>query len=241
MLNKNKEIICIIQARLGSKRFPKKIFKKIKKERLINILFKRISKSKIIKKVVVAIPKNKKNDILFEYLVKKKIPSFRGSEKNVLSRYFKAAKKYKADIIVRVTSDCPLLSADIIDEHLKLYLKGKYKIMNNYSSKTYPVGISFSIVDFETLTKAYKNAVKAYDKEHVMPYIYRNNKSKRLMTTYSKNYNFLRLTLDYPEDLITIKNVYNNFHPNLFFSWKKVVKLYEENASLFKKNINIKN
>ena len=87
---------------------------------------------------VIAIPDEKKDDELSRYLLKKKIPFFRGNEKNVLNRYFKATKHYKGDIIIRVTSDCPLLSADIIDEHLEVYIK-KNKIVSNYLSKTYPV------------------------------------------------------------------------------------------------------
>lgn len=233
---KKKNIICIIQARLGSKRFPKKIFKKIKGERLINLLYKRLNKSSKINKIVVAIPDSKKDDILLKYLKKKKIPFFRGSEKNVLGRYFDTAKHFKGDIIIRVTSDCPLLSSDIIDKHLKLYLKKKNKVITNYLSKTYPVGISFSILDFKTLKKANDNATKAYDKEHVMPYIYRNMKSKILKTSLNLNYNFLRLTLDYKEDLVTIKKIYNYFYPDIYFSWKKVVSLYKKQPTLFKAN-----
>lgn len=239
-MNKKKNIICIIQARLGSTRFPKKIFERINKETILNLLYKRIKKSLKINKVIVAIPDDKKDDELSRYLLKKKIPFFRGNEKNVLNRYFNAAKHYKGDIIIRVTSDCPLLSADIIDEHLDVYVKKKKKIVSNYLSKTYPVGISFSIFDFKSLRMANKNAFRAYDKEHVMPYMYRNMKSRILKTSYDYNYNFLRLTIDYPEDLITIKKIYNYFHPNIYFSWKKVIKLYKKKPILFKENINIK-
>lgn len=239
-MNKKKKIICIIQARLGSKRFPRKIFKKINGERIINLLYKRINKSLTIDKVIVAIPNKKKDDDLSKYLIKKKIPFFRGSEKNVLNRYFNTAKHFNGDIIIRVTSDCPLLSADIIDQHLKLYIKNKNKIVNNYLSKTYPVGISFSIFDFKSLEAANKYASRSYDKEHVMPYIYRNMSSRVLKTSFSHNYNFLRLTLDYPEDLITIRKVYKHFHPNIYFSWKKVIHLYEKKPILFKENLNIK-
>ena len=113
-----KKIICIIQARLGSTRFPGKIFKNIKGNKIIHLLFKRMKKSKLINKIVIAIPNTKKDDRLYKYLKEKKINIFRGAEKNVLDRYYKAAKYYKADVIIRVTSDCPVLSADIVDEHI---------------------------------------------------------------------------------------------------------------------------
>lgn len=234
-----KKIICIIQARLGSTRFPGKIFKNIKRNKIIHLLFKRIKKSKLINKIVIAIPNTKKDDRLYKYLKKKKINIFRGNEKNVLDRYYKAAKYYKADVIIRVTSDCPVLSADIVDEHIKIYFKKKCKVLSNYLTKTYPVGISFSIFDYESLKKAKIMATSKYDKEHVMPFIYRNMRTKLLKTSTNPNYKKLRLTLDYPEDLVTIKNIFNEMYPNIYFSWKKVIKLYHKKPLLFK-NLNIK-
>ena len=234
-----KKIICIIQARLGSSRFPSKIFKSIRNNKIIYLLFKRIKKSKLINKIVIAIPSAKKDDRLYKYLKRKKINIFRGNEKNVLDRYYNAAKYYNADIIIRVTSDCPLLSSDIIDEHLKIYFKKKCRVLSNYLSKTYPVGISFSIFDFELLEKAKIMAISKYDKEHVMPYIYRNMRSELLKTSTNPIYKKLRLTLDYPEDLTTIKNIFDEMHPDIYFSWKKVINLYKRKPKLFESNLNI--
>ena len=234
-----KKVICIIQARLGSTRLPGKIFKSIKGNKIIYLLYKRMKKSKLIDKIVVAIPNTKKDDLLYNYLKRKKINSFRGDEKNVLDRYYQAAKYYKADVVIRVTSDCPILSADIVDEHIKIYFKEKCNVLSNYLSKTYPVGISFSILDFASLKKAKIMATSKYDKEHVMPYIYRNMPSELLITSTNPNYNKLRLTLDYPKDLKTIKNIYNEMYPNIYFSWKKVINLYQTKPRLFENILNI--
>jgi len=239
MRKKSKKIVCIIQARLGSSRFPNKIFKKINGIRIIHLLYKRLNKSKLIKKIIVAIPTSAKDDRLSNYLSKNKIIFFRGSEKNVLKRYLQTAKNYKADIIIRITSDCPIISSDIVDEQIRIYLRNKSKILTNYLSKTYPVGISLSICDYKSLETANQKAKSNYDKEHVMPYIYKNMKNKILKTSYKEKVNFLRLTLDYPSDLITIKNVFNYFYPNIYFSWKKVLKLYKKKSYLFKSNLNI--
>lgn len=235
-MEKNKRVICIIQARLGSSRFKNKIFKKVLGQRLIHILYKRISESKIINKVIVAIPYNNENNLLFQYLKRKNIPVFRGSENNVLNRFYHAAKFYKGDVIVRVTSDCPLLSSDIIDEHLKVYFRKKNKIITNYLSRTFPIGISLSILDFKTLKFANKFAKNKYDKEHVMPFLYKNMKLNILKTFNNSDLHRLRLTLDYPNDLKTIKNVFNYFNPNIYFSWKEIVKLYKSKPKLFKEN-----
>ncbi len=230
------KIICIIQARLGSSRFPNKIMKEVNGKKIIELIYNRVKKSKIIDKVVVAIPKNKKEDKLNNFLKFKKISIFRGSEKDVLNRYFEAAKKYKATIIVRITSDCPLISADIIDEHLKIYIKKNYKILNNYQSQTYPLGISFSICDFKSLEVANKKAKSKFDREHVMPFIYREMSKNTKKTTFPENYNFLRLTIDYPVDLITIRNIYNYFYPSLYFGFKKIINLYKKKPFLFMNN-----
>lgn len=230
------KIVCIIQARLGSSRFPNKIMKEINGRKIIEIIYKRLRKSKLIDKIIIAIPNTKKDDELNDFLIKKKISVFRGNEKNVLERYFQAAKKHKAKIIIRITSDCPLISSDLIDEHLKIYIKKKFKILNNYQSKTYPLGISFSICDFRSLKIAYKNAKSKFDREHVMPFIYREMSSKTIKTKFYKNYNFLRLTIDYPVDLLTIRNIYNYFYPDIFFNLKKIISLYKKKPSLFKNN-----
>src|SRR5699024_9581806 len=104
---------------------------------------------------------------------------FRGSESDVLSRYYLCAKENDADIIIRITSDCPLIDPLVIDEILDFYLKNNYKLVTNAGdihNRTYPRGLDTEIFDFDTLENAYKNANKDYQKEHVTPYIYENEK-----------------------------------------------------------------
>ena len=233
--------LCIIQARLGSSRLKNKIYQKINGKKIIEIVYRRVCKSKKIDKVIIATTKNKLDDKLVKFFRKKKIDYFRGSEKNVLDRYYTAAIKFNPKTVIRITSDCPLISHDIIDEHIRLHEKENLDVTTNYLTKTFPIGISLSICKFGLLEYAWKNAVKIYDKEHVMPFIY---KLKKIKIKKTKNKNFSskklpRLTLDYPEDLITIKNVFNSFYPKIYFSWKDVLKLYKKNKDLFLSNQNI--
>ncbi len=233
--------LCIIQARLGSSRFKKKIFQEINGQKIIEIVYKRVSQSKKINKILIATTKNKTDDQLVNFLKKKKIPFFRGSEKNVLDRYYRASVKFKADDIIRITSDCPLISADFIDEHIKIYEKSNVDVVSSYLLKSYPIGISISICKFKILKKAWKNAVLDYDKEHVMPFVYKM-KNIKIKKTKNKIFNlkkYPRLTLDYPEDLITIKNVFEYFKPKIYFSWVDVVNLYIKKNKLFSSNNNI--
>ena len=113
---------CIIQARLTSKRFPRKVFKKIKKKSIIEIVNHRANQIKKVNKVIFAIPKTKKNKDLEKFLKKKKIEYFKGSEMNVLSRYYKLAKKFNFDVIIRITSDCPLLDPELCNKMLNYFI-----------------------------------------------------------------------------------------------------------------------
>lgn len=233
--------LCIIQARLGSSRFKKKIFQEINGQKIIEIVYKRVSQSKKINKILIATTKSKIDDQLVNFLKRKKIPFFRGSEKNVLDRYYRASVKFKADDIIRITSDCPLISADFIDEHIKIYEKSNVDVVSSYLLKSYPIGVSISICKFKILKKAWKNAVLDYDKEHVMPFVYKM-KNIKIKKTKNKIFNlkkYPRLTLDYPEDLITIKNVFEYFKPKIYFSWVDVINLYIKKKKLFSSNKNI--
>ena len=233
--------LCIIQARLGSSRFKNKIFKEINKKKIVEIIYNRVSKSKKIDKVIIATTINKNDDKLVNFLKKKKISYFRGSENNVLDRYYKASKKFNAKNIIRITSDCPLISDDFIDEHINIFQKERLDVISSYLSDTYPKGISLSICKIKILKNAWEKAKSNYDKEHVMPYVYKLKKIKIKKTKnnlfYSKK--MPRLTLDYPQDLETIKKVFNHFYPKIYFSWTDVMKLYAKNKKLFKSNQNI--
>ena len=233
--------LCIIQARLGSSRFKKKIFQEINGRKIIEIVYKRVSQSKKIDKILIATTKSKIDDELSNFLKNKKIPFFRGSEKNVLDRYYRASVKFKADNVIRITSDCPLISHDFIDEHIEVFEKKKLDVVSSYLSKSFPIGISISVCKFKILERAWKNAKLSHDKEHVMPFVY---KMKKIQIKKTKNKifslkKFPRLTLDYPEDLITIRNVFKYFYPKIYFSWVDVIKLYIKKKNLFSPNKNI--
>ena len=234
--------LCIIQARLGSSRFKNKIFQEINGKKIIEIIYKRVCKSKKIDKVVIATTNKKIDDKLAGFLKKKKIIFFRGSEKNVLDRYYKASLKFRSCNIIRITSDCPLISHDFIDEHINIFQKKKLDVISSYLLKTFPVGISLSICKFEILEAAWKKAKSNHDKEHVMPFVYKMKKIKILKTknNFFSSKNKPRLTIDYPEDLITIKNVFNYFYPKLYFSWKDIMKLYNKDKKLFLSNEHIR-
>ena len=230
----------IIQARCESIRFPNKVLSKINDLSCIEILVKRLSKSKLINSIIIATSKNKANKILIKILKQKKIKFYVGSEKNVLERYYKAAKQYKLKTIVRITGDSPLIDSNLVDSFIKKFSSNKIDYLADSIKETYPDGMDIEVFNFKSLESSYFSRGDLYDKEHVTPIIRNNDKYKKMFKKYSKNYSFLRLTLDEKEDLICIRKIVNHFKPNLFFTLKDIINLYHKEPSIFKVNSKIK-
>ena len=213
--------VAIIQARLNSTRLPGKVMFNINGMPLIEILYKRLKKSKELDDIVIAT--NKKSKELIKFLKKKKINYFIGSENNVLNRYYKAAVKYKADVIIRITADGILADPLLVDQFIKKYKSLNVDYLCNSLPLTYPDGLDFEIFNFKSLENANFKAKKLYDKEHVTPFIINNSSLKKHNIINKEDSSNIRLTLDEVEDFETLKNIFKYFHPNIYFSWKKVV------------------
>ena len=234
-MGKKKNIICIVQARLDSKRFKNKIIKKFKDKTLIEILLNRLKKSKLITKLIVAIPKK---DKILKNLLEDKYNIFEGDEFDVLERYYLAAKKNKADIVVRVTGDCPLIDSQLIDAGLKKFLKSNFDYISNINPPTFPDGLDYEIFNFKTLESSYLKAKLKDDREHVTKYILKNNNFKKYNMTSIKDYSFLRITLDYKNDLNLIKFILKKFDHKKNFTYSDICMLYKKNKKTFHKNYN---
>ena len=165
------KITAIIQARSTSVRFPNKALKEINGRAIVEILFKRLSLSKKINKIVFAIPKEPEEKLLKKHLLNLGCNLFEGSNNDVLDRYYQAAKKFKTDIIVRITGDCPLVDSSIIDQMISQLIKKKLDFISNCSPPTYPDGLDVSVMHWSTLEKAFYEAKKMSEREHVVPYI----------------------------------------------------------------------
>lgn len=222
------KICCLIQARSTSKRLPGKILKIINNKTIIEHLDERIRKIKNIEDIIYLIPNNKKNNNLKLFLKKKKFLFHQGSEKNVLKRYYDAAKKNNIDIIMRITSDCPLLDPNLCSQMLNSFLKNKIDYISNILIRSFPKGLDCEIFNFKTLEKTFKLAKSKYDKEHVTPYIKKSNRfKKKNFINKDGFYNDQRWTLDYKEDLKMIKLVLSNNKLKKNFNWKKIYKFYK--------------
>lgn len=194
----------IIQARMGSRRFPGKVLETIIDDvSLLEFLFKRVKKSIKINKIIVATTDQILDDEIVKIAQNSCIEVFRGDENDVLKRYYEAAKKYELETIIRIPGDNPFISPILIDEMIEFWNKNKeIDYLSNILKPTFPIGMHIEIFNFKTLKVAYKTTEDSIDKEHVTPFIYNNPNLFKLLNFESpKNLSNFRLTVDYPEDL----------------------------------------
>lgn len=200
------KVAAIIQARIGSTRLPGKVLKKICVIPVVLHVVNRIRQCKSIDDIIVATSVEKENDELVELLNKEKVKVFRGSEDDVLDRFYKAARENEVDIIVRVTSDNPLIDYRRLDELVQKLIENNLDYCCNAK---FPVGSSGEAFTIEALEKAYENAEKQYDREHVTPYIKEHNEIfKQDIVCSDVDLSNIRITLDTIEDYEFITKIY---------------------------------
>lgn len=207
-----KKIVAIIQARLTSNRLPKKILYNLNEKPLLWHVVERVKQASMINHIVLAIPDSPSNDELGFFIKKIAWNLFRGSEDDVLSRYYHAAVQFEANIIVRVTSDCPLIDPTIIDETIKRHIQDG----NDYTAAGveggFPRGLDVEVFNFEALKFAYSTAVERPEREHVTLFIYQNPKLFKINFIKANgvlNRPDIRLTVDTEEDLLLMKEIYS--------------------------------
>jgi glutamate-1-semialdehyde aminotransferase len=232
-LKRKRKVLAIIQARYNSKRFPGKVVKKINNKTILEILIRRLSKSKYISKIIVACSENKKDKVILNICKKLGINYFSGSENDVLDRFYKAAKKYKGENILRITADCPLIDPKIADDVIGSFFSNNVDYASNVNPPTFPDGLDVEVFKFDALKEAHIEAKKLNDREHVTPFIINNKKFKKFNLKNSIDYSSLRLTLDEKKDYILIKKIIKNFKNNLNFNLKNILDLYKNKKNFF--------
>ena len=231
------KISIIIQARIGSSRFPSKIFKKLNDKIVLEHVINRLKRCKNINNIIIATTTNCEDDIIADFCSKNSILYYRGSEDNVLDRYYQTALISGSDIIVRLTSDCPLVDPEIVDDMISEFLKVngdffmdkceiaqmEYYNENQEVHSFFPDGFDCEMFTFNALKNAYQNATLSYEKEHVSPYISKNYNVQKYKIALNKDYenlnlDSLHLSLDTEHDYEVLQNIFNNVYvkKNLF-------------------------
>lgn len=237
------KVVCIIQTRMGSTRLPGKVMLELCGKSVLSHVIDRVKQSKEVDEIIIATTSLEKDNIIEQESINCKVKVFRGSEEDVLSRYYYAAKENNADIVVRITSDCPLIDPIIIDKIIGFYNVNNYDIVTNggsdLSQRTYPRGLDTEVFSFEMLEEAFKKSNQQYQREHVTPYIYEN--SDKIF--YYKNEidcSNYRWTLDTKEDFELIKIIYEHFYyQNLNFYLEEIKLFIDNNPEIANLNANI--
>lgn len=229
------KVSAIIQARTSSTRLPKKVLKELPKNSGVTCLehiIRRLKQCKKLDEIIIATTTKKVDDIIIDIAKKENVKYFRGSENNVLQRYYLAAVENDVDIIVRVTSDCPCIDSKIIDKIIESHLKLRKTYVDftsNNIARTYPHGLDVEVFDFDILEEVYNEAKTDYDKEHVSPYICNHPSTFRLNNIVApKGLNFpdIKITLDTQEDYEFLCKIFEKLYlKNLYFGAYDVVKL----------------
>jgi len=235
MNNKN---LCIIQARMGATRLPEKVLKEVGGVTLLEYEINRVKQARNISKIVVATT-DKETDDRIEKLCKKiNIDCFRGSEDDVLDRYYQCALKYSDyKNIIRITADCPLIDPRVIDKVVLLFLDGEYDYTTNVLEDSFPDGMDIEIFKKNVLKEAAKIAKLSSEREHVTLYIRNNKKYKIGNLEAPKNYSQFRLTVDEPEDFAVIEFLIKNSQPTA--SYLDYINILKKNPKIMQKNMHI--
>lgn len=228
-------ISIITQARTGSKRLPSKILKNIGDVNMLQMHLRRAIKSKLANQFIVATTFNSQDDIISEQAINEGFKVYRGKEDDVLDRYYQAAKKYKSDIIVRITSDCPLIDPILIDKVIEAHIINNKDFTSNISKRTYPDGFDVEVFNFKVLEQAWLEAKDISDREHVTYYIWKNNNHfSKYEFVNEIDYSYIRLTLDYIEDYQLFHTLILNI--GYYKSWKEYVEFLIQNKQLLELN-----
>ncbi|MHB1392782.1 MAG: cytidylyltransferase domain-containing protein [Clostridia bacterium] len=234
-------IVSIIQARVSSTRLPNKVMMDLSGEPVLFRVVERVKKSRLISKVIVATGQGTENDIIEELCKNKNIGIYRGSEDDVLDRYYHAARSLNLsanDGIVRITADCPLIDPEVIDKVVKAFLANNVDYAANTNPPTYPDGLDVEVIGFAALEESWSKATLASEREHVVPYIKKNKDIFRnINVNNSMDLSYMRWTLDEFEDYLLIQSIYKYLYKeNRVFLLKDILELTEEHPELMQIN-----
>ncbi|MEK4285474.1 MULTISPECIES: cytidylyltransferase domain-containing protein [Ureibacillus] len=236
------KIVAIVQARMGSTRLPGKIMKEVKGKPLLLYQLQRLKASRLIDEIVIATTIEEQDNVIETFCKNFGVSYYRGSELNVLERYYETAVNFHADIIVRITSDCPIIDPEIVDKTIQYFLDSKkYDYVSNTIKRTYPRGLDVEVFSYSALKEAFHHAYLERDREHVTPYIYMNKDKFNIGTVCnSVDYSKYRWTVDTQEDFELIKLILEHLYfKNPYFTMFDVIELMERNPSWFNINAHI--
>lgn len=227
-------ILAVIQARLGSTRFPGKTFASLSGRPLIWHVVDRLKHAEKIDQIVIATTINPLDDELEAWATSHDIPVFRGSENNVLERFYMAARHFSADIIVRITADDPFKDPILIDGVINKLLTENLDFVCNNNPPSFPEGLDTEVFTFQALEMAYLNSSSDFEKEHVTQYFYKNpQKFKHANLAHVENLSWLRWTIDTEKDYRMVSKIYDLlYNDTKIFHFQDILNLIHKHPEI---------
>lgn len=226
-------VVAIIQARTGSTRLPGKVLQDLAGDTMLSRVVRRTRRARRLDEVVIATTTSEQDDPVVAECRRLDVRWFRGSEEDVLDRYFQAAEAARAELVVRVTSDCPLIDPSLIDRVVSAFQAERPDYASNFLERTYPRGLDNEAVTFECLGRAWCEAERAYQRVHVTPYFYENPGMFRLLAvSHDRDLSDRRWTVDTEDDMRFARAIYERFGGDDQFTWCEVLQLLEAEPDL---------
>jgi spore coat polysaccharide biosynthesis protein SpsF len=234
-------VIAIVQARMGSTRLPGKVLMRLGGRTVLSWVIHRVNRFRRLDGLLVATSVEPADDAVVKEAERCSAEVFRGNESDVLDRYYRGACHARADVIVRITSDCPLIDPEVSDYTIQRFLDERPDFASNALERTYPRGLDTEVVTFSALERAWKEASEEYQRAHVMPYLYQNPDKFRVLSVKGEvDFSGYRWTLDTREDAEFLQEVYERLRGSVDFTWRDVLRLLEREPALAEKNQHIR-
>lgn len=237
-----KRVAAIIQARTGSTRLPGKVMLNVSGKALLWHVLNRVKQAGNVDDIVVATTTLSEDEQILELASEMDVKSYAGSENDVLDRYYQAALKYKADVIVRITADCPLIEPEVLDRMAAFFLGHDIDYVSNTIKPTYPDGLDVEVFSLDALKRAWEEATLVSEREHVTSYIKKNPHLFKVENfEHSEDLSKMRWTVDEERDLAFVREVYRRLYVegDKIFIMKDVLDLLEQHPGLTDLNKNI--
>jgi spore coat polysaccharide biosynthesis protein SpsF len=259
------KVVAIIQARMSASRLPGKVLLDIGGEPMLARVVERTRRSQGVNQVLVATSQEQADDPIEAFCTQRGYSCFRGSLHDVLDRYYQAAKSHSAEIVVRITADCPIIDPLVIDQTLMAFYGNgpnlisetdpirtlfKYEPVPAWDfaanrlpppwKRTFPIGLDTEVCTFTALEIAWHEADQPHQREHVMPFLYeQDHRFRILLVNHDPDFGNLRWTVDTPQDLELLRQVYKRFGDRDDFSWLEVLELFKREPELAKINAGV--
>lgn len=224
-----------IQARMNSSRMPGKVLKKVQNKTLLSHMLDRVKKADKIDTIIIITSTDDQDDAIESFAKEENIKCFRGNNDDVLDRYYQAVLTFPCDTIVRLTADCPLIDPTIIDQVVTVFKNNQYDFVANTApphGATYPDGMDVEVFSMANLKRAWQEAEKPSEREHVTFYFWKN---PTLFNTFridlENDLSAYRFTVDYPEDFTLVSHIITHFYPALPYM-EDMIAFCEENPDI---------